>query len=64
MIQVPKHIYQGLEAVRLSGATNMLDVPKVIQYAERLGFPETAQWIREHRSQYVEGVFQGFEVIS
>lgn len=63
MIQVPKDVLEGLEAVRLSGATNMLNVPEVIRYADRLGYPQTANWIREHKKPYAEGVFQGFEAI-
>lgn len=62
MIQVSQKVYAGLEAVRESGRTNMLDVPVVIYWAEVLGYPETSQWIREHRSEYSHGVFDGFEI--
>lgn len=62
MIKVTKNVLKGIETVRVSGATNMLDVPEVIHYAEMLGCPETANWIREHRSEYAQGVFTGFEI--
>jgi len=61
MIQVSQKVYEGLEAVRQSGRTNMLDVPVVIYWAEVLGYQETANWIRQHRNEYAKGVFEGFE---
>jgi len=59
-IQVPREVFKGLEAVRLSGATNMLDRPRVIFIAREMGFDETAEWVEEHASDYAKGVFQGF----
>lgn len=59
-MKVPKNVWEGLEAVRVSGKTNMLIVSDVIRCAQMLGYPETAQWIQDHRSEYWEGVFQGF----
>lgn len=64
MIKVPKIVFEGIESVRVSGATNMLDVPAVIRYAKVLGYPETASWIRENSKAYVNGVFMGFEIVS
>ena len=61
-IPVPDAVWQGLEAVRRSGATNMLDRPAVIQIAQELGYPETARWIEGHHGQYAEGLFKGFVV--
>lgn len=63
-ITVPAAVWQGLEAVRQSGATNMLDRPAVIRIAKRLNFPETARWIEGHPGQYCEGIFRGFVVES
>jgi hypothetical protein len=59
-MKVPKNVWEGLEAVRVSGKTNMLVISDVILCAQRLGYQETAQWIEDHRSEYWEGVFQGF----
>ena len=64
MIQVTKKVFEGIETVRKSGATNMLDAPSVIHYAKRLGCPAAANWIIEHRSEYARGVFEGFEIVS
>ena len=61
-ITVPAAVWQGLEAVKDSGATNMLDRPAVIKIAEFLGFHETARWIEGHHGQYAEGLFKGFTV--
>jgi len=40
--------WQGIEVVRLSGATNMLDRPVVVRIAGELGFPEAARWFETH----------------
>ncbi|HEY3379235.1 MAG TPA: DUF5049 domain-containing protein [Armatimonadota bacterium] len=46
---VPAVVLEGLEAVRQSGYTNMLDRPRVIELAEMMGYEETAAWLRENR---------------
>ena len=61
-ITVSAAVWQGLEAVKDSGVTNMLDRPTVIKIAEFLGFHETARWIEGHHGQYAEGLFKGFMV--
>jgi hypothetical protein len=61
-VRVSHEVFAGLEAVRESGLTNMLDRPVVIEIAETMGFRETALWIRAHRDLYAIGIFQGFEV--
>jgi len=64
MIRVPRQVWEGLEAVRSSGMVNMLDTSGVIRSAEQLGFSETANWIRENKNRYWDGVFVGFEAES
>ena len=59
-VSIPAAVYEGLEAVRLSGGTNMLDRPRVIEIAEMMGYDETADWLRANRTAYSEGVFAGF----
>jgi hypothetical protein len=59
-IRVPAAVLRGLEAVRLSGATNMLDRPRVIEIAETMGEDATAAWVRANRGQFSVGLFQGF----
>ena len=60
-VRVPKAVLDGLEAVRQSGLTNMLDRPVVAQLAAEFGFDEAAQWLEAHRDEYAQGIFRGFE---
>lgn len=60
-VLVPRAVLEGLDAVRRSGITNMLDRPAVAEIAESMGFDEAARWVRENRELYARGVFQGFE---
>lgn len=60
-VRIPKDVLEGLEVVRLSGKTNMLDVPRVIELAFEMGYDATAFWVYESRSKYAEGIFRGFE---
>lgn len=61
-IPISKEVMEGLEAVRQSGATNMLDRPRVIELLEEMGYDDAAEWLRTHKSEYSHGVFQGFVV--
>lgn len=61
-IPVPAVVWQGIDAVRLSGLTNMLDRPEVVRIARELDFSEAAGWIEAHPKEYAEGVFRGFVV--
>lgn len=60
-VKVPKAVLDGLEAVRRSGLTNMLDHRVVAQLAEEFGFEEAARWVKAQRAQFAAGIFQGFE---
>ena len=62
-VRVPKAVLDGLEAVRQSGLTNMLDRPVVARLAREFGFERAARWIETHRKQYAEGIFRGFEAV-
>jgi hypothetical protein len=53
-------VFEGLEAVQESEETNMLDYSAVQDFAIRMGYPETALWVREHRCDHSEGTFRGF----
>lgn len=61
-IPIPAPAWQGIDAVRLSGLTNMLDRPVVVRLAGELGYPDAARWIEEHPKEYAEGIFRGFVV--
>ena len=60
-VRVPQAVLDGLEVVRRSGRTNMLDRPVVAELAEEFGYHETAEWVRTHRDEYARRLFQGFE---
>jgi len=59
-VPVPREVLAGLEAVRRSGLTNMLDLPRVAAFARELGFPEAADWVKANHALYSRGVFCGF----
>jgi hypothetical protein len=61
-VPVPREVFDGIEAVRASGATNMLDRPRVIELLRDLGFNEAAAWVSENRDLYARAIFNGFEV--
>lgn len=60
-IKVPPEVMVGLQAVRKSGTTNMLDVPVVCLQAVALGYTEAANWIKENKDAYLDGISKGFE---
>jgi hypothetical protein len=39
---VPREVFEGIEAVRQSGRTNLLDRPRVVELAEAMGFVASA----------------------
>ncbi len=57
---VTADVLEGLEAVRLSGKTNMLDAPRVIELALQMGHVDTAMWVYDERRSYATGIFAGF----
>lgn len=61
-VVVSANVLEGLEAVRCSGKTNMLDVFRVIELAFSMGYPDSALWVYENRSLYAHAIFWGFIV--
>ena len=63
-IKVPREVYKGLQAVRESGAVDMLSRMDVVVKAHYLGYPQTRDWVAadENFYAYARGVFEGFEV--
>jgi hypothetical protein len=61
-VKIPKVVWQGIEAVRLSGKTNMLDVQMVQRLAFEMEYFATVLWMRDHRELYCRGLFEGFEI--
>jgi hypothetical protein len=63
-VPIPKAAFDGLEFIRQSGATNMLDRPMVLNLAWEWDFTETANWIESvGTATYAQLIFQGPEVI-
>lgn len=62
-IAVTREVFDGLEEVRQSGETNMLDRVSVAEVADWLELPVTARWVRANPRVYAEGVFRGFEAL-
>ena len=61
-VAVPVAVFDGLETVQESGETSMVDHEVVQEIAARMGYPETALWVREHQHEYLEDIFRGFVV--
>lgn len=59
-ITVPADIYEDLIAVRDSGITNMLDLPRVVEILQALGNDRAAAWIVANKKDYAKGVLTGF----
>lgn len=59
-IAVPAAVLEGIEAVRRSAATNMLDRATVAGIAGALGHTPARDWIRANPTAYAEGIFRGF----
>ena len=62
---IPSEVLQGIEAVRRSGKTNMLDRNAVARIALELGHVDAAFWIddKANHKTYAEGIFRGFDEI-
>lgn len=61
-VPIPEDVLRGIEAVRLGGKTNMLDIPAVIRLAREAGHDGAAHWIVANSSAYSAGLFRGFRV--
>lgn len=59
-VKVSQEVFEGMEAIRQSGATNMLDMNNVKDLADQLGYYETYQWIDNvDRGTYAKAIFKG-----
>ena len=59
-VVVPQDVFQGIDAVRKSGVTNMLDRSEVANWAAKMGYAEATEWIMKSSEAYSRGVFSGF----
>ena len=55
----PEELGKALLAVRASGLTNMLDYVEVARLAREFGFPEVAEWIEAHPTEYTRLLLTG-----
>lgn len=62
-IEITAKVFDGIEAVRMSGRTNMLDLPEVISIAVAMDFVDAAMWIESNRASYALGIIYGFRII-
>ncbi len=60
-MRVSADVLEGLDAVVLSGETDMNDTMEVQAQAYLMGYPEAAWWIEHFPNLYVAGVIHGFE---
>ena len=61
-IAVSQDVFDGIEAVRQSGVTNMLARDTVREVALLLGYEHTCLWLEEHPDLYSQAVFRGLAV--
>ncbi len=59
-IVVGPAVIEGIEAVRETGLTNMLDRSEVARIARSLWHIAAGEWIEANPTVYVEGVMRGF----
>ncbi len=59
-IVVGPAVIEGIDAVRETGLTNMLDRLEVARIAHTLGHYAARAWIDANPTAYVEGVMRGF----
>ncbi len=60
---ISQEAFDGLESIRSSGKTNMLDYPEVLRLSRLYGFEETSNWLTDHKGRYSKGIFFGFEIV-
>jgi len=62
-VKIPQKVFDGIEAVRQSGLTNMLDRNYVQVLCDKMGFYEAVIWIEDNKKEHARAIFEGFEVI-
>ena len=63
-VQITRAVFNGLEFIKRSGATNMLDRPTVLTLARQWDFLETADWIEQTDiGTYGRLILEGAEVV-
>ena len=60
-VLLPIAIFDGMEAVRRSGITHMLDRKLAAKVADAMGRGDAADWIRANQVLYFEALFRGIK---
>jgi hypothetical protein len=59
-VSVSQGVYEGLEAVRKSGITNMFDMKNVKELASSMGYKETIDWLdKVDKEEYARLILEG-----
>lgn len=61
-VKLTQGVFDDIEAVRQSGATNMLDRRRVQDILEDMGADEAAEWVRQNKKTYGRLIFEGPEI--
>ena len=61
-VRVSADVLEGLDAVVLSGETDMNDTMEVQAQAYLMGYSEAARWVEYFPNLYVAGLIGGFVV--
>jgi hypothetical protein len=61
-VKAPRAVIDGIETVRQTGRTNMMDRRMVQVIANELELWELVIWLEDHPKDYGRGLFQGFQV--
>jgi hypothetical protein len=61
-VRVSAEVLEGIDAVALSGETDMNDTLEIQALAFLMGYPEAAWWVDHFPNLYVAGLVHGFTV--
>lgn len=59
-VTVSSEVLEGLEFVRSSGETNMMDYHAVMRIAFKNNYFETVSWMMLYQNLYIKGFMEGF----
>lgn len=60
-VKAPRAVIDGLETIRQTGRTNMMDRRVVQMIANELELWEVVVWLEDNPKDYGRGLFHGFE---
>lgn len=61
-VKVRQDVYDGIEKLRLSGRTQLTDLPRSIKELEEMGEYAASDWVQNNWELYEQGLRNGFEV--